>query len=216
MKTLLSLLLLCSLTATAQSSSAPDTTESKFYVGVELSTISYLISNHAKSVSGMFTPVAHVHVGYRLSERASIQVGLAYGETDDNFESIYFKTADSTIYKSTRLSNRGLAIPITLQLTPFNPGRRLNVFATASLIPIIGEVSDRRTETLDGKTDIMFDAHDSGIYTIFTAGVILNYKISKRLEGYGKVSPLYKVVGKQSNYADSNPRPLALGVNYNF
>lgn len=193
----------------------PDSTRSKFYIGVELSSVSYVVADYYKKVGGTFTPLAHVHVGYRLSERASLQVGLAYGATDDNYESIYYKAADSTIYRSTRLSNRGLAIPLTLQLTPFNPGRRLNFYATASLVPIIGEVRDQRSETLDGKTDIKYSAYDSGIYTVATAGVVLNYKISKSFEVYGKANLLYKELKRESEYA-KQARSVAIGLNYNL
>lgn len=208
-------LLLCSFAAIAQRPTTSDSTKSKLYLGLELSTVSYSMANHITQVGGMITPVAHLHLGYRLSPRAQVQVGFAYGGAEDNFESIDFKSADSTIYRNFRQSRKGLAIPLTVLFTPFHPARRLNLFATASLIPVIGSVHHRRTETLDGVTRLVYRGDDNGVYWLATAGVVLNYKFSTRLEGYGKANLLYKELKRESAYA-RQAKSVAIGLNYNF
>lgn len=47
-----------------------------------------------------------------------------------------------------------------------------------------------------------------------TTGLHLNYRISERLEGYGKANLLYKNVGQESAYART-AKSIALGLNYN-
>lgn len=204
--------LFCS--ATAQQRIAPDSTNNKkFYAGVELTTISYIIGN--REAAGSFSPYIQLNFGYRLSRRTNVQIGLARGGTNENQESIYYKTDDSTIYMNDSWNSRGVAIPLTVQFTPFNPGRRLNFYATASIIPIFGEVNIQHSETYEGETKTTYKAHDSGVYLLATAGIVLNYKISKRLEGYGKANLLYKHLGHYNDYA-KRAKSVAIGLNYNF
>lgn len=188
---------------------------SRFYVGLELSSISYLMANYETQVGGMFTPIVHVNAGYRLSKRANLQLGLTYDRERDNFESVYYKSADSTIYRSFQTDYRGMAIPLTLQYTPFNPNRRLNFFATASLVTVLGKVHQRQTAMLDRETEILFDAYESGVYALATAGLLLNYRLSRHLEGYAKANLLYKDPGHYSDYA-KKAKSLGIGLNYNF
>ncbi len=197
----------------AQPAAVTDSTNRKFYVGLEFSTISYGMQNYDTKVGGMFTPYIHLNFGYKLSRRLNVQLGLARGKTNENQESIYYKTEDSTIYMNYSWSNRGVAIPLTVQFTPFNPERRLNFYASASVIPVIGEVNQEHSETFQGETKTTFKAHDSGIYFLATVGLILNYKISERFECYGKTNLLYKDLGHNSEYG-KRAKSIAIGVNF--
>lgn len=187
---------------------------SRFYTGAELSTISYVMGHRLKAVGGI-TPIVHANFGYRLSRRMNVQVGLAYGGTDENHESIYYKTEDTTLYMKDSWSSSGLAVPLTVQFTPFNPNRKFQLYATASLIPVIGEVNQQHSETFEGETKITFNAHDKGMNLLATAGLVLNYRFSKRFEGYGKANLLYKEVGRYNLYAERT-KSIAIGINYNL
>ncbi|MCC9165294.1 outer membrane beta-barrel protein [Pontibacter harenae] len=218
MKTyLISLLLSCVFfSAMAQQPAASDSASSKLYLGIELSTISYGMQNYATMVGGNFTPIVHLNAGYRLTKRINLQVGLTYGrEKESGLSGIYYGYGDTIIYDHRSWNNYGIAVPLTIQYTPFNPAKRWNLYATVSLIPVIGEVNHQTTKTFEGETKITYKGHDSGIYLLGTAGVVLNYKISKRFEAYGKVNLFYKDIGHNSYYAQ-RAKSIGLGLNYNL
>ncbi|WP_299758850.1 outer membrane beta-barrel protein [uncultured Pontibacter sp.] len=219
MKTIFLSLLLSVATLAAIAQVQPDSammSAKRFYAGLELSSISYNMWDNIKKVGGGFTPIAHVHLGYRLTKIMNIQAGLTYGrEKEDVLSGIYYGQNDTIInyYRSKNIY--GVAMPLTVQFTPFNPNRKLQLYATASFIPVIGSVWHQYSEEYEGNRVITFEVEDSGISAIATAGLQLNYRISSRLEGYGKANLLYRNVGQESAYART-AKSVAVGLNYSF
>lgn len=204
--------------AMAQQAAVTDSISSKsgnkFFVGAEVTTIHYIMGN--REAAGGFSPYAQLHVGYKLSRRANVQIGLAFGKKkEDELSSIYYGDNDTIIYYNRSLNHKGIAIPLSLQYTPFRPSNRLNLYATASLIPVFGEANVKETETYEGETKIIYNGHDSGMYLLATAGLVLNYKFNKRFEGYSKANLLYRHVGHYNLYADKT-KSIAIGLNYNL
>lgn len=220
MKTLLAslLLLLCSLTATAQSSLAPDTTESRFFVGLSLSSNHYPIMGDRKYKSfGGIMPIANVYYGYRLSKRATVQIGIGYGANEIGGGYNEFISADSAydVYTTKRI--RGIPVPTTFKFTPFNPHKRLQLYAHASIAPIFGHIKARATRELDGAETVLYDEQSMTFDLIATGGLTLNYRLSKRLDLYADATLLYK------NFYFSRPawnyyegKSAGIGINYNL
>ncbi|WP_439880941.1 hypothetical protein ACSX1A_17550 [Pontibacter sp. MBLB2868] len=146
----------------------------------------------------------------------NLQIGVGFGrDKESGVSSIYYGRNDTIIYYNRSRDNHGVAVPLLVQYTPFNPDRRLNFYVTASLIPVFGEVNQHESETFEGETKDTYEAHDSGIYVLATAGLVLNYKISQRFEVYGKGNLLYKDLQGYSYYAE-RAKSVAVGLNYSF
>ena len=187
---------------------------SRFYAGVEFSSIYYRMVKDRRTVSGEIIPVAHFNLGYRLSKRVQLELGLSYGRNrGDELRGTYYGYNDTIIYHSESWEHRGVAMPLTIKYTPFNLNKRLNLYGTASLIPVIGEVNRQLSETYEGERTVTYSAHDSGLYLHATAGLLLNYKFSKKLEGHTKANLLIEDL-KIKNYY--RPKSLSVGLNYNL
>ncbi|MCJ8166831.1 hypothetical protein MKJ04_18445 [Pontibacter sp. E15-1] len=221
MKTLifLSLSLFLSLSATAQSSPAPDSTESKYFVGLNLSSNSYPVMGERKyKTFGSVIPIANLYYGYRLSKRATVQVGIGYGAnaSGGGWYSEYV-SADSIyeVYDYKRI--RGIALPITFKFTPFNPHKRLQLYAHASLSPIFGHIKANAIMKYEGAETVLYDEQSLTFDLIATSGLTLNYRVSKRLDLYADATLLYK------NFYFSRPawnyyegKSAGIGINYNL
>ncbi|MET3539455.1 hypothetical protein ABID22_000156 [Pontibacter aydingkolensis] len=187
---------------------------SRFYVGVEFSSIYYRMVKDERTVSGEIIPVAHFNLGYRLSKRVQLELGVTYGRNKDNvLRGTYYGYNDTIIHHYEGWKHSGIAVPLTVKYTPFNLSRRLNLHATASLIPVLGEVNQQLSEVYKGETKITYDAHDSGLYLHATAGLLLNYKLSKKLEAYTKANLFIEDLRIKNYY---RPKSLSLGLNYNL
>ncbi|MBB6609498.1 hypothetical protein H7F15_00470 [Pontibacter sp. Tf4] len=190
----------------------------RFYVGVELSSISYTMWNPSKRVGGGVTPVLHLNAGYKLAKSLNLQVGLTYGRKRvDELSGIYYGQNDTIINHYRKGEIQALSVPLTVLFTPFSShqNQRLRISATASLVPIFGSVWHQQSEEFEGEKKVTYDDKDSGVYGIVTAGLQLNYKISNRLDGFGKVNLYYKNIGHNSYYA-SIAKSIGIGVNYNL
>jgi hypothetical protein len=207
------------LTAIAQAS--PDSTGKplkRVYVGVELSSISYTMWNPAKEVGGGVTPIAHINAGYKLTKSLNLQMGMTYGRKNvDELSGIYYGENDTIINHYRASKKKALAIPLTVQFTPFGAyqSQRLRLSATASFVPILGSVWHQQSEEYEGQREVTYEGEDSGVYAIVTAGLQMNYKISNRLDGFGKINLYYKNVGHYSYYA-TMARSIGIGLNYNL
>ncbi len=154
MKAFFSILLLIfiSFAANARQLSSTDSTENKIFIGAGLSSTVYEVMGKPKYllVNGVI-PVVNVHFGYRISKRSTIQVGLGYGinELKGSYLSRYV-SADS-IYDGVHEQNtQAVVVPITLKLTPFAPYKRLQLYANASIVPVLGHIKARASESLYG------------------------------------------------------------------
>jgi hypothetical protein len=205
---------LTSAFAQQQATDESTSTQSKIYLGASLSNISYMMIKDQPRESGSFSPIVFLNAGYQLNKRTILQVGVGYDQSKFDGTAIYYKSADSTIYLNDYRQTRGLAIPLTVRFTPFNPDKKLQLYGTASIIPVYGTIKAHRTEEMDGIKNTTYDADVSVFNLIGTAGVMLNYRISGRLDGYIEGNLGYKNLSKFSNYANSRPRSIGIGLNY--
>ncbi|MBD1397519.1 outer membrane beta-barrel protein [Pontibacter sp. JH31] len=214
MKLILSLIVLCFFSCCAFAQQEKVATNSKYYVGASLSNISYMIIKDQSKESGSFSPVVFLNAGYQLNKRIILQAGIGYGQNKFDGGSIYYKSTDSTIYYNDYRRTRGIAIPLTLRFTPFNPNKRLQLHGTASIVPAFGTIKAYRTEEMDGIKTTTYDADVSEFNLIGTAGLMVNYRLSERFDGYIEGNLIYKNFSGSSNYANSRPRSEGLGLNY--
>jgi len=187
---------------------------SKFYIGASFSNTSYLLIRDTPQESGTFAPIALLNAGYQLNKRTILQVGVGYGQHKLDGRANHYKSADSTIYSHNYRRTWGVAVPITIRYTPFNPDKRLLLYGTASLIPAFGSVESFRTEEKDGVKNTIYSSHGMAFNVMATAGLMLNYRISKRLDGYIEANIFNRSLNQLSNYP--NPRPKSVGLGLNF
>ncbi|MBF9255679.1 outer membrane beta-barrel protein [Pontibacter sp. 172403-2] len=208
--------LFCS--AMAQQSPSPDSTESRFFVGIGLNITHYPIMGEDKYLYfGGIKPFVNINYGYRLSKRATIQLGIGYGANEINGSYGRYVSADTTYEVADYQHIRGIVLPVTLKLTPFNPNRRLQLYANASLAPIFGHIKAKATESFEGTSTVVYDEQSPTFDIVATAGLTLNYKISKRLEGYMDGILYYKNLNFQRparRFYEN--KSVGIGINYNL
>lgn len=202
----------------AQQLPTPDSTESRFFVGIGLNITHYPIMGDLKYKYFVgIKPFANINYGYRLSKRATIQLGIGYGANKGSVTYGRYVSAD-TIYEETNYQHiRGIVLPVTLKFTPFNPNRRLQLYANASLAPIFGHIKAKASESYEGITTVLYDEQSSTFDIVATAGLTLNYKISKRLDGYIDGILFYKNLNFQrpARRVYEN-KSVGIGINYNL
>lgn len=218
MKTKLLILILWGIVSQVIAQAQPDTTERRFYVGLGVNNTSYLVTaDYSQFMSGNVTPIIYANWGYRLSNRTIIQIGASYGENELDAGSIYVKSTDSLVYKTNFSKTKGVAVPITIRFTPFNPHKRIQLYATASVAPVMGTVSRYRADSMNKASPTILEDRKVSFFSVFaTGGLMLNWKMSSRFESYAEGNFLYKNLSNQSNYADSKPISFGLGLNYKF
>lgn len=210
------LLLLFSFAVTAQPAETASIAEKKLYIGASLNTVSYMMGYKHGRVSGSIEPVITLHAGYQLTRRLSVQIGAGYDKDKENFaQEGYEYEGDTELTRWNQYNTaKGLATPVSFYFTPFNPNRKLQLYATASIVPVFGSVKLKHIKSKGGATDILFEDDASGMNLFFTAGLMLKYKINDRLEGYLEGNLIYKDLLQRNNYADSNPKSIGAGLNY--
>ena len=196
-----------------------DSTESKFFVGVGLSTTGYQVMGKPKYlvVRGI-APIVNVYFGYQLSKRSTLQVGLGYGMNEtSNWYNNRYVSGDSVVdnYEEHSQNIKAVVVPVTFKFTPFNPDKRLQLYANASMVPVLGHIKARASEDVDGSTTLIYDEKMYSVSMIATAGLTLNYRFSKRLDAYIDGILFYK------NFQFDRPNPnfldyasAGIGLNY--
>lgn len=192
--------------------------DKKLYVGIEFNTVSYMLRYDERKISGSVEPVATLHVGYRLNRRLNVQVGIGYDRDKEDFPREYYENEDDTelTYQNEYNTTSGLAIPVSFQFTPFNPARRLQLYAKAAFVPVFGSTRLQNVKRKGDVSTILYDVEASGTNLFFIGGLLLKYRISNRLDGYVEGNLIYKDMLRQNNYADSAPKSVGIGINYNF
>ncbi|WP_347159967.1 hypothetical protein [Pontibacter chitinilyticus] len=232
MKTLLFslLLLFSSLAANAQQTEPTTTAGERLYVGVGLTSISYHIYYKGPQLSGFlptgyFAPVA-VNLGYWLNERASIQIGAAYGGSKDKGSWSDVSASGEVITHDETSKTRAVAVPVTGRFVFFKVYKRFPLYGTATLLSAWGFTQSSTAEAKNGGTPTIITEHYKGINVFATAGVGFNYKISNRFTGYVEVLPFkYNLNGHNSFYHDWERyatkdrrfyKSFSVGVNYSL
>ncbi|MCC9136644.1 hypothetical protein ACFSKU_07545 [Pontibacter silvestris] len=76
-----------------------------------------------------------LHTGYRISDRLSLQVGVAYGGDRDEATVITQGTEGIPIENHSRSKTQAVAIPVTINFTFLKALQRFPVYATATVMP---------------------------------------------------------------------------------
>lgn len=211
------LLSVLSTQAQEQDSVKLSATENKLYVGIGLSNISYmLVHDGLGNVSGSIEPWITPYVGYRLTPRLNVQIGIGYGKSKEHFGAEYYESQDNEglTYWNTYNTTWGVTVPVTLQFTPFNPNKRLQLYATAKFVTVFGSTEIQGVKRYAG-TSTVSEGEGSEVNAFFVGGLLLKYKINERLDAYVEGNFLYKDLRrKNNNYANSRPMSLGLGLDY--
>ncbi|WP_266203700.1 outer membrane beta-barrel protein [Pontibacter kalidii] len=215
---LILLLLLSSFAAVAQHASSPDTTENRFFVGIGVNNTPYPIMGELKHESfSTIMPIAHASFGYKLNKRTTVQMGLGYGANEINGHGTG-SLRDGVLGKFYRYQRiRGIVTPLTLRWTPFHPYKRLQVYANASLAPVFGHMKTRATETYDEDVVVLYDDKFYTFDLVATAGLTLNYRLSKRIDLYADGILFYKnFYFEQRSSSLYEGKSAGIGLNYNL
>lgn len=228
MKTVIFSLLFFSFAVLAQAQTASITSkENKFYAGIGLTNISYHIyykepksSGHINT--GYFAPIA-LNLGYKLSDRARLQVGLAYGGSKSRNDRLGgpLDSVEYDYYSHTRV----IALPVTMQYILFRAFKRFPIYVTGTVMPAYGMSKSKTIETRNSGTTA-YQVTDVAMNVFATAGFGFNYRISNRFQGYVEILPFkYNMNGRNSidrdweQYASKSRqlyRSLSFGINYSL
>jgi hypothetical protein len=217
---ILLIILLFSSTVQAQQQDpeGPSTSQNKkLYVGIDLSNVSYTLLYNDFGKGGGVTPWITPHVGYRLTPRLNVQVGIGYNKSEFDMGGIYREDGDTELTHEHRYrTTRGWVFPVAIQFTPFNPSRRFQFYATAKFVPTVGSTKHQHAKDRAGVTTVLSEEKYSGVNTIFIGGLLLKYSISRRFDVYLEGNLLYKNFKRTSLYEAYRPKSLGLGVDYKF
>lgn len=215
------------LKSQAQVSDSSKFVESKLYIGISFSTVSHNIyydSHNAGSNAAIahFAPLS-VNIAYKLTERLSLQAGVAYGGSSDH---VQWKNNDGTGNIDNYTKTNVLALPLTARYSFIKLFKRVPVYGLATVMPAYGTTKYEVTETKNNITTTVADESDSGMNTYFTAGVGLNYKIYNRFNGFFEYYAYkHNFNGSNSVYYDWDQgmqgigkviRSVGIGLNYNL
>ena len=126
-----------------------------------------------------------------------------------------FISPDSIYDKESYQLLRAIVFPVTLKFTPFNPNKRLQIFANASIAPVFGHIKAKATENYKGEiSTVLYDEETTSLTLISTAGLTLNYRLSKRLDGYIDGLLWYKNLNFQRPDPYYKPKSVGVGLNY--
>jgi hypothetical protein len=224
-KLILSFLLLISSLAIAQQIDSVQQSEKKLYAGMSVySTYFDVEYKHLKSHGTNFSliPIPYIHLGYKLSNRASAQFGVAYGNRKEHGYVTYYGYNSEIIDYHDYSQTKGIVVPVTMRFIVFNVRKRLPIYVTASLIPTYIKTKVWGTEVQENRITPTYSDQE-GVFTVYaTAGVGVSYKIKKRFSGFTEIVLL------KSNLAGGDEYPIPVyksfytyksfgtGVNYSF
>lgn len=223
-----STLLFCfiiSFSAIAQQPKFLKSPVNKSYIGVSVNSTHFEIYYKDLTINGTqwnFIPIPYIYFGKNLNDRASIQLGIAYGNNNEHRYVTYYGKPDEIIEYHDYSRTQGLIMPVTMRFIILNSQKRLPIYATASFIPTYGRTKIWATEVQEDITTTSFPDKADGWTAYFTAGLGVNYKIWKNISGFTEI------ILNKSNLAGGNKHPLPLyktlysnkyigtGINYNF
>ncbi|NDK54763.1 hypothetical protein [Pontibacter fetidus] len=133
-----------------QASSEKEIQSGKSAIDIRLSVLPYdAVGTPEYRMPALDVPFIHLSYIQRLSDRANLQIGIGYGmnEAQQAGVSRHIK-ADSIYMKETYQHLSAVAIPFTFKWTPFNPGKRLQFYGSASFTPLYRHIKARATESL--------------------------------------------------------------------
>jgi len=228
--TILFSILLLSIAAKAQEVDSIGMSE-RLYVGISLNGRYFLVDYENRSTlpenSDYFMAKPYLYLGYRLSERIQLEVGVAYANDKDHDYSIYIAAPNHNIEYHNYAHSRAIMFPIKLNHTFFDFYKnRLAIYGFGSFIPVYSGTKIRKEEVSGGIATITYSSKASGFNTFTSFGVGAKYVIWKRFLGYSEINLFNYNLSSGRNidpWSDvrRKDRPLSylsygLGVNYNL
>ena len=210
-------LALISLNAVAQVT--PDSTSAKkLFIGIKATTIGYNLKYKHEPYRGDIQTYGAINFGYKLSKRARVQLGFSYGTDKIDHSVIYVETEDKLVYYDDVARTRGISFPISLDYTIFYPFKRVELYGTVMVTPIISKTHQVKSERREEITTDTYDEKTSGMNTYLTLGGGVRYKLNDRFDAYFNYYRYSRNFNTNLARKDEYPYPgsLALGLNYNF
>ncbi|WP_299758853.1 hypothetical protein [uncultured Pontibacter sp.] len=103
-----------------------------------------------------------------------------------------------------------------MKFNPFNPYKRLQVYANATLAPVIGHIKATGTESLEGETSEIYNEEHASVNVVATAGLTANYKMSECLDIFADGMFLYRSLHNRGALLHHKPMSVGVGLNYNL
>ncbi|WP_242921478.1 outer membrane beta-barrel protein [Pontibacter liquoris] len=198
------LLFLLSGSVLAQKTDAARAAKHKFYAGIGLTSVPYHIYYKNPKTSGYlpsdyFVPFA-ANLGYRLTEKATLQGGVAYGGDKD--QGSWLPDGQDTLAYEMASRTRVVAVPVTARINILKLYKRFPVYVTGTLMPAYGVTTLKTTQTSHAATTT-HRVKDAGMDVFSTAGFGITYRISNCMQGYAEVLPFkYNLTGENSRDLD--------------
>lgn len=204
------------LSAMAQEQDAGASPGESFYIGVGVSSTPYVAHYKGNSapLGGNFTPLPTLHVGYKPNSRITAQIGIAYGSQTFNSGTSALQDDGSILYTNYYTRTRGFALPLTFRYNLSNSTRRLQVYATASLVPIFTSTSQENTERRGDTQTTTYTGKKSGINASITGGLGATYRVSNRVDFFGETILLNRRVTSPGFSTRADNVSFGLGLNY--
>ncbi|MGV3502967.1 MAG: outer membrane beta-barrel protein [Adhaeribacter sp.] len=190
MKVLFSFIFFLSLyfSAMAQEQGAGEAPAESFYIGLGVSSTSYMAHYKSNSfpLGGNFTPLPTLHVGYKPNSRISAQIGISYGTHNYTNRNSAIQVDGQILNTHYHIHTRGFALPLTFRYKLSNPAKRLQAYATASLVPTLSSTTQENTEIQGDTQTTTYAGKNSGINGFITGGLGATYRVGNRLEFFGE------------------------------
>ena len=224
----IALFILLALPAVSQILDETKGLKGQLQLGLSFNTVSYhiyydKIDNSEELAFAHFSPLS-LNIGYNLSERTNVQLGIAYGGSENQYSWVP-GTSDTLILNSSGKTNV-FALPITVRHTVIKAYKRFPVYATLTVMPAWGSTRTIIEETRHGINSVTVDRRDTGVNTFVTAGFGFNYKISKSINGFFEYHAFkHNLTGENSVFYDWDQgarglykffRTIGFGVNYDL
>ena len=221
MKTLLLSFILSLLVFATAAQINPDTTAQNykpFYLGIKATTIGYNLKYKGEPKGGDIQTYGSVNVGYKLNKRARVQLSLSYGTDKTDRGEIYVEADDKLIYYNDIARTRGISVPISFDYTVLYPFRRVELYGTVMITPILSKTHQEKSESRDGETIVTYDREASGINTYLTLGGGVRYRLNSRFDAYLNYYRFSRNFNSRLARKDEYPYPgsFELGLNYNL
>jgi hypothetical protein len=138
-----------------------------------------------------FSPVATAHAGYWLTKRAILQLGVTYGSTKFALLGTDPGSQNQLAYIRESYYTRAFSTHLTGRYVISNTERRLQLYLTASIIPVWATTQVEQTVTEDGLITSRYTSKESNVQVYASAGPGISYRLSKRFELYTEVPLLH-------------------------
>lgn len=211
---LAALLALCLLTQPvwAQQEDVP----SKFYVGAQVGAHLYLVDYSSGSQGVAVSPV-HVQVGYQISPRLALQLGVGYRHRESNAGST---TSPIPGYPSTQFETDWWTtdLPLTARYTLSKPTSRLKFDLIGGVVLV---QSRYRYSRQVGKDGVVFEREfidNKATDAYLTAGAGMRYGLSRKLDLTfdAQLNKLPRSVAAPPNTSFVSYFSLGPGLRYTF